>query len=77
MEPRTLGCKHRNCQNQLKKSLLNAIAAALLTSVWPGVSGRCDTACASSARAPPPAGARKRIPQGSAPGARRLCPAPP
>eukprot|EP00966_Prymnesium_polylepis_P250147 5783103-Prymnesium_polylepis.1 len=34
MEPRTLGCKHRprNCQTQLKKSLLNAIAAALLTS---------------------------------------------
>eukprot|EP00966_Prymnesium_polylepis_P175278 4056424-Prymnesium_polylepis.1 len=41
MEPRTLGCKHRNCQNQLKKSLLNATAAAILTSVWPGVSGRC------------------------------------
>eukprot|EP00966_Prymnesium_polylepis_P156759 3622111-Prymnesium_polylepis.1 len=31
MEPRTLGCKHRNFQHQLKKSLLNAIAAALLT----------------------------------------------
>eukprot|EP00966_Prymnesium_polylepis_P230495 5333710-Prymnesium_polylepis.1 len=45
MEPRTLGCKHRNCQNQLKKSLLNAIAPALLTSVWPGVSGRCDAFC--------------------------------
>eukprot|EP00966_Prymnesium_polylepis_P107988 2500851-Prymnesium_polylepis.1 len=64
MEPRTLGCKHRNCQNQLKKSHLNAIAAALLPSVclalclWPGVSGRCEGALTASQ--PPRQRSRRR-----------------